>query len=51
MEYNLNELKKLTKEEYIKWYILEMQKLNPLASFGIDYSFKDAEFSYNQLHD
>lgn len=51
MEYNLNELKKLSKNDYIKWYLSEMRRLFPLAIDGMDYSLKDAEFSYNGLHE
>lgn len=49
--YNLRELLAMSKEEYIKFYFDECARLFPNATMGIEYSYRDAEFSYNQLHE
>ena len=43
-------VKTLSKDDFILWYLKEMRKLFPNATEGMDYSIKDAEFSYNELH-
>ena len=47
--YDIEELKKMSKNEYINWYFTEMKKIFPLATPYIDYTIYDAEKSYKSL--
>lgn len=45
IKYNLQELRLLSKEDYIKWFL----KINKEANNEV--SVEDAEFSYWELHE
>jgi len=49
MTKQFDEVSRLSKEEFIVWYMREMARLFPSAVEGMDYSATDAEFYYEEL--
>ena len=48
--YNVDYLKTLSKNDYVEWYFAEMKRVFPYGIPFISWNYRDAEFSYNEIH-